>query len=448
MENAYLQRVYNQVLARDPDEPEFHQCIREFLESLEAIVDDHPEWEANGILERFVEPDRTITFRVAWVDDAGQVQVNRGYRVQYNAAVGPYKGGLRFHPSVNLSVIKFLGFEMVLKNGLTTLPLGGGKGGSDFDPHGRSDGEIMRFCQAFITELSRHIGQFTDIPAGDIGVGAREIGYMFGQMKRISNRFEGAAITGKGISYGGSLARNEATGFGICYFAEEMLQKLCHTDFSDKTVIVTGSGNVAIYCAEKVGQLGGKVVAMSDSNGYIHDPRGIDIDKIKDIKLRRRARIRVYADEVEGAVYTEGCRNIWDVPCRIAIPCATQNEVDEAEAGKIIAGGAIALVEGANMPCTGEAIAALQRAGIPVGPAKAANAGGVSVSALEMTQNSIRLRWSFEEVDQRLQGIMKNIFTAAYDASVEVGRPGNLVVGANVASFLKISEAMLAQGVV
>ena len=448
MKNAYLQRVYDQVLQRDPDAPEFHQCIREFLESLEEIVDDHPEWEKNGILERFIEPDRTITFRVTWVDDEGKVQVNRGYRVQYNSAIGPYKGGLRFHPSVNLSVIKFLGFEMNLKNGLTTLPMGGGKGGSDFDPKGKSDGEIMRFCQAFITELYRHIGQFTDIPAGDIGVGAREIGYMFGQMKRITNLFEGATLTGKGIPFGGSLARTEATGYGICYFTQEMLAKLCNTDFKDKTVIVTGSGNVAIFCAEKVMQLGGKVVAMSDSNGYVHDPDGIKLDVIKDIKLKRRARIKVYAEEVPGAVYTEGCRNIWDIPCQIALPCATQNEVDAAEAKKIIAGGCIALAEGANMPCTIEAVELLHAAGIPVGPAKAVNAGGVSVSGLEMTQNSMRLSWSFDEVDERLHGIMRSIFNAAYDASVAVGKPGNLVVGANVASFLKISQAMLAQGVV
>ena len=448
MKNAYLQRVYDQVLARDPDAPEFHQCIREFLESLENIVDDHPEWEKNGILERFVEPDRVITFRVTWVDDAGKVQVNRGYRVQYNSAIGPYKGGLRFHPSVNLSVIKFLGFEMILKNGLTTLPLGGGKGGSDFDPKGKSDGEIMRFCQAFITELYHHIGQFTDIPAGDIGVGAREIGYMFGQMKRITNQFEGATLTGKGLTYGGSLVRTEATGYGICYFTAEMLKKMCDTTFEGKTVIVTGSGNVAIFCAEKVMQLGGKVVAMSDSNGYVHDPDGIKLDKIKDIKLNRRARIKAYADEVEGASYTEGCRSIWDIPCQIALPCATQNEVGAEEAKKIIAGGCIALAEGANMPCTIEAIELLHAAGIPVGPAKAVNAGGVSTSALEMSQNSMRLNWSFEEVDERLHGIMRNIFAAAYDAAAAVGQPGNLVVGANVASFLKISEAMLAQGVV
>ena len=448
LKNAYLQRVYEQVLARDPDQKEFHQCILEFLGSLESIVDKHPEWESNGILERFVEPDRIITFRVTWVDDAGKVQVNRGYRVQYNSAIGPYKGGLRFHPSVNLSVIKFLGFEMILKNGLTTLPLGGGKGGSDFDPHGKSDGEIMRFCQAFITELYRHIGQFTDIPAGDIGVGSREVGYMFGQMKRITNTFEGATLTGKHITYGGSLARTEATGYGLCYFTDEALRGMLNTTFEGKTVIVSGSGNVATYAAEKATQLGGKVVCMSDSNGYVYDPNGINLDVIKDIKQNRRARIKVYADEVPGSVYHEGCRNIWDVPCDVALPCATQNEIDVEEAKKIIAGGAKIVSEGANMPTTNEAIAMLQGAGVVVSPAKAANAGGVSTSALEMSQNSMRLSWSFEEVDERLHGIMRNIYKTAYDASVEVGQPGNLVVGANVASFLKIADAMLHQGIV
>ena len=411
LKNAYLQRVYDQVLARDPNAPEFHQCIREFLESLEGIVDKHPEWERNAILERFVEPDRIITFRVTWVDDAGKVQVNRGYRVQYNSAIGPYKGGLRFHPSVNLSVMKFLGFEMNLKNGLTTLPIGGGKGGSDFDPHGKSENEIMRFCQAFITELYRHIGQFTDGP-------------------------------------GGSLVRTEATGYGICYFTDEVLHHQLNTSFEGKTVIVSGSGNVATYAAEKAMQLGGKVVCMSDSNGYVHDPDGIKLDLIKDIKQNRRARIKVYADEVPGATYHEGCRNIWDVPCDVALPCATQNEVDVAEAKKILDGGAMILTEGANMPCTLEAVAMLQAAGIPVGPAKAANAGGVSTSALEMTQNSMRLSWTFEEVDERLHNIMRGIYKAAYDASVEAGQPGNLVVGANIASFLKIADAMLHQGIV
>ena len=448
MKNAYLQKVYNEVLARDPDAPELHQTIREFLDSLEGIVDKHPEWEENGILERFVEPDRVIIFRVTWVDDAGNVQVNRGYRVQYNSAIGPYKGGIRFHPSVNLSVMKFLAFEMILKNGLTTLPIGGGKGGSDFDPHGKSEGEIMRFCQAFITELYRHIGQFTDGPAGDIGVGSREIGYMFGQMKRITNQFDAATLTGKHLSYGGSLVRTEATGYGICYFTDEVLRNICHSSFEGKTVVITGSGNVATYCAEKAMQLGGKVVAMSDSNGYVYDPDGIKLDVIKDIKQKRRARIKVYADEVPGAKYTEGCRKIWDIPCDVAIPCATQNEVDVEEAKKIIAGGAMCVTEGANMPCTLEAVEMFQKAGIPVSPAKAANAGGVSTSALEMSQNSLRLSWTFEEVDQRLHNIMRGIFKAAYDASVEVGQPGNLVVGANVASFLKIADAMLHQGIV
>ncbi len=448
MKNAYLQKVYDQVLARDPNSPEFHQTIREFLESLESIVDKHPEWEENGILERFVEPDRIISFRVTWVDDAGKVQVNRGYRVQFSSAIGPYKGGLRFHPSVNESVMKFLAFEMNLKNGLTTLPIGGGKGGSDFDPHGKSEAEIMRFCQAFITELYRHIGQFTDGPAGDIGVGSREIGYMFGQMKRITNQFDAATLTGKHLSYGGSLVRTEATGYGICYFTEEVLRTLCNTSFQGKTVVISGSGNVATYCAEKAMQLGAKVVAMSDSNGYVYDANGIDLDKIKDIKQKRRARIRVYADEVPGAVYTEGCRNIWDVACDVAIPCATQNEIDVEEAKKIIAGGTIAVTEGANMPCTLEAVELFQEAGIPVSPAKAANAGGVSTSALEMSQNSLRLSWTFEEVDERLHNIMRGIFKAAYDASVEADQPGNLVVGANIASFLKISDAMLHQGIV
>ena len=412
LKNAYLRRVYDQVLARDPNAPEFHQCIREFLESLEGIVDKHPEWEQNAILERFVEPDRIITFRVTWVDDAGKVQVNRGYRVQYNSAIGPYKGG------------------------------------SDFDPHGKSENEIMRFCQAFITELYRHIGQFTDGPAGDIGVGSREIGYMFGQMKRITNQFDAATLTGKHLSYGGSLVRTEATGYGICYFTDEVLRHQLNTSFEGKTVIVSGSGNVATYAAEKAMQLGGKVVCMSDSDGYVHDPDGIKLDRIKDIKQNRRARIKVYADEVPGATYHEGCRSIWDVPCDVALPCATQNEVDVAEAKKIIDGGAIILTEGANMPCTLEAVAMLQAAGIPVSPAKAANAGGVSTSALEMTQNSMRLSWTFEEVDERLHNIMRGIYQAAYNASVEAGQPGNLVVGANIASFLKIADAMLHQGIV
>ena len=446
MKSAYLNKVYDQVVARDPHELEFHQCILEFLESLDCVADKHPEWEEHAIVERVIEPDRFITFRVTWVDDEGKVQINRGYRVQYNSAIGPYKGGLRFHPTVNQSIIKFLGFEMILKNALTTLPIGGAKGGSDFDPRGKSDGEIMRFCQAFMTELYRYIGGMTDIPAGDIGVGAREVGYLFGEFKRITNVFDAATITGKGLSYGGSKARTEATGYGVCFFADEMLHHMLNTSFEGKTVVVSGSGNVATYAAEKAMHMGAKVVAMSDSSGYIYDPSGINLDVLKDIKQKRRARISVYADEVPGSVYTENCRDIWNIPCDIALPCATQNEVGAEEARLLVKNGAILLCEGANMPCTGEAIRILHEAGIPVGPAKAANAGGVATSALEMSQNSMHLFWSFEEVEQRLHGIMKGIFKAAHEASVEAGQPGNLVVGANVAAFLKTSEAMLGLG--
>ena len=448
LKNAYLQRVYDQVLARDPNAPEFHQCIREFLESLEGIVDKHPEWERNAILERFVEPDRIITFRVTWVDDAGKVQVNRGYRVQYNSAIGPYKGGLRFHPSVNLSVMKFLGFEMNLKNGLTTLPIGGGKGGSDFDPKGKSDAEVMRFCQSFMTELYRHVGQFTDVPAGDIGVGGREVAYLFGQYKRIVNRFDGGVITGKGLTFGGSLARTQATGYGVCYFSAEALKHLRNTGYEGKTVIVSGSGNVAQYCAEKVTALGGKVVAMSDSQGYIYDPNGINLRVLFDIKQRRRARISVYAQEVPGSEYHEGCKNIWNVKCDIAHPCASQNEMDAAGAQALVDNGAMAVFEGANMPLTPEAIEIVQKNGLLYSPGKASNAGGVATSGLEMSQNSIRMSWSFEEVDEKLHGIMQNIYKACYDASVECGRAGDLMVGANVAGFLKVAEAMMAQGIV
>ena len=448
LKNAYLQRVYDQVLARDPNAPEFHQCIREFLESLEGIVDKHPEWERNAILERFVEPDRIITFRVTWVDDAGKVQVNRGYRVQYNSAIGPYKGGLRFHPSVNLSIMKFLGFEQILKNSLTTLPMGGGKGGSDFDPKGKSDAEVMRFCQSFMSELYRHIGQFTDVPAGDIGVGAREVGYMFGQYKKIVDRFEGATLTGKGIPFGGSLARTQATGFGVCYFAAEALKHLKNTSYEGKTVVVSGSGNVAQYCAQKVNTLGGKVVAMSDSQGYIYDPNGINLDVLFDIKQKRRARISVYAQEVPGSEYHEGCKNIWSVKCDIAHPCASQNEMDAAGAQALVDNGCMAVFEGANMPLTPEAIEIVKANGLLYSPGKASNAGGVATSGLEMSQNSIRMSWSFEEVDEKLHGIMKNIYKACYDASVECGRPGDLMVGANVAGFLKVADAMMAQGIV
>jgi glutamate dehydrogenase (NADP+) len=447
LNSKYLQSVYETVLSRNPGEPEFQQAVLEVLESLDCVIDKHPEYEKNGIVESFVEPERFIQFRVPWTDDNGNVHVNRGYRVQFNSAIGPYKGGLRFHPSVCASVIKFLGFEQILKNSLTTLPMGGGKGGSDFDPKGKSDREIMRFCQSFITELYRHIGQFTDVPAGDIGVGGREVGYLFGQYKRIVDRFEGV-LTGKGLSFGGSLARTEATGYGLCYFAQEMLSCMKNDSFSGKTVVISGSGNVAIFAAEKATQLGARVVTMSDSSGYVYDPNGINLDVVKDIKLVRRARISEYAKEVPGSTYTAGCRGIWTTKCDIALPCATQNEINLESARALIANGVIAVAEGANMPCDLEATKAFLAAGVLFGPAKAANAGGVATSGLEMTQNSIRLSWSFEEVDEKLRGIMKSIFHNAYDASKECGEEGNLVVGANVAGFLKVADAMLAQGIV
>ena len=446
--NEYLNKVYADVVKRDAHEPEFLQAVKEVFESLELVIDKHPEWEKVALLERFVEPERVIEFRVPWVDDAGNVRVNRGYRVQYNSAIGPYKGGIRFHPSVNLSIMKFLGFEQTLKNSLTTLPMGGGKGGSDFDPKGKSDSEVMRFCQSFMTELYRHIGQFTDVPAGDIGVGAREVAYMFGQYKRIVNRFDGGVLTGKGLSFGGSLARTQATGYGLCYFAAEALKYLANDSFEGKTVIVSGSGNVAQYAAEKATQLGGKVVAMSDSQGYVYDPNGINFKVLFDIKQKRRARISVYADEVEGAQYVEGCKNIWNVKCDIALPCASQNEMDVNGAKALIDNGAMAVFEGANMPLTPDAIALVQSSGLLYSPGKASNAGGVATSGLEMTQNSMRLSWSFEEVDEKLHGIMQKIYKACYDASVECGKPGDLMVGANVAGFLKVAEAMMAQGVV
>ena len=446
--NEYLNRVYADVVKRDAHEPEFLQAVKEVFESLELVIDKHPEWEKNGLIERFVEPERVIEFRVPWVDDAGNVRVNRAFRVQYNSAIGPYKGGIRFHPSVNLSIMKFLGFEQTLKNSLTTLPMGGGKGGSDFDPKGKSDNEVMRFCQSYMTELYRHIGQFTDVPAGDIGVGAREVAYMFGQYKRIVNRFDGGVLTGKGLSFGGSLARTQATGYGLCYFAAEALKYLKNDSFEGKTVVVSGSGNVAQYAAEKATQLGGKVVAMSDSAGYVYDPNGINFKVLFDIKQKRRARISVYAQEVEGATYVEGCKNIWNVKCDIALPCASQNEMDVEGAKALIANGCMGVFEGANMPLTPDAIAAIQGAGLLYSPGKASNAGGVATSGLEMTQNSMRLSWSFEEVDEKLHGIMQKIYKACYDASVECGKPGDLMIGANVAGFLKVAEAMIAQGVV
>ena len=446
--NEYLKRVYDSVEKRDPDQPEFLQAVREVFESLQLVVDKHPEWEKASLIERFVEPERVITFRVPWVDDNGKVQVNRGYRVQFNSAIGPYKGGLRFHPSVNLSVIKFLGFEQILKNSLTTLPMGGGKGGSDFDPKGKSDAEVMRFCQSFMTELYRHIGQFTDTPAGDIGDGAREVAYMFGQYKKIVDRFEGGVITGKGLTFGGSLARTQATGYGLCYYASEALSHLANTSFEGKKVIVSGAGNVAQYAAEKCTQLGGTVIAMCDSNGYIYDPDGVDIKKVMDIKQKRRARISVYADEVPGSEYHEGRKGIWTLKCDIAMPCASQNEMDADDVQHLIDNGCMAVFEGANMPLTPEAIEKVLGNGLLYSPGKASNAGGVATSGLEMSQNSIRMSWSFDEVDEKLHGIMKNIFKACYDASVECGQPGNLMLGANVAGFLKVADAMMAQGVV
>ncbi|NCC08441.1 MAG: NADP-specific glutamate dehydrogenase [Clostridia bacterium] len=444
--NAYLQKVYEQVEARDKNETEFLQAVREVLESLETLVGKRPELEENGILERLVEPERFIQFRVSWVDDAGKVNVNRGYRVQFNSAIGPYKGGLRLHPSVSASVIKFLGFEQTLKNSLTGLPMGGGKGGSDFNPKGKSDGEIMRFCQSFMTELEKHIGQFTDVPAGDIGVGAREIGFMYGQYKRLRNEVTGV-LTGKGLAYGGSLARTEATGYGLCYFTEEALNCMKNDSFKGKTVVISGSGNVAIFATEKATQLGAKVVALSDSNGYIYDKNGVNLDLVKDIKLKKRARISTYVDTVKTAEYHEGCSGIWSIPCDIALPCATQNEIDEASAKLLVKNGCKVVCEGANMPSTPEAISVYLANGVLYGPAKATNAGGVATSGLEMSQNSLRLSWTFEEVDERLQGIMKNIFHNAYNASKECGVEGNLMVGANVAGFIKVADAMLAQGV-
>lgn len=444
--SEYLNRVYASVEKRSPGEKEFLQAVYEVLESLEPVVEADKRLEENGVLERIVEPERQIFFRVSWVDDNGKVQVNRGYRVQFNSAIGPYKGGIRLHPSVNASVIKFLGFEQIFKNSLTGLPIGGGKGGSDFDPKGKSDGEIMRFCQSFMTELSKHIGADTDVPAGDIGTGAREIGFMFGQYKRLRNEYTGV-LTGKGLSYGGSLARTEATGYGLCYFVEEMLKCMKNDSFKGKTAVVSGSGNVAIYANEKATELGAKVVAMSDSNGYIYDENGIDLAVVKQIKEVERGRIKEYVNRVKGAEYHEGCKGIWTVKCDIALPCATQNEIDEDSAKALIANGVMAVGEGANMPSTPEAIAEFQKAGILFAPAKAANAGGVATSALEMSQNSMRYSWTFEEVDAKLKNIMVNIFHNAYNAAEKYGLKGNLVAGANIAGFEKVADAMIAQGI-
>ena len=444
--NEYIKRVYQQVEKRDGDQPEFLQAVREVFSSLEPVVERHPEYEANGVLERLVEPERAVKFRVAWTDDQGHVQVNRGYRIQFNSAIGPYKGGLRFHPTVTESVIKFLGFEQILKNSLTGLPMGGAKGGSDFDPKGRSDAEVMRFCQAFMTELQRHIGQFTDVPAGDINVGSREIGYLFGQYKRMRDEYSGV-LTGKDLTFGGSLARTEATGYGLCYYTQEALQTLRKDSFQGKTVVISGSGNVAIFATEKAQQLGAKVVTASDSNGYVYDPNGIDLDVVKDIKLGHRGRIREYADRVNSAEYHEGCKGVWTVPCDIALPSATQNEIDEESAKTLVANGCTVVCEGSNMPSTPEAIQVYQDNKVLYGPAKAANAGGVAVSGLEMSQNSLRLQWTFDEVDQRLKDIMTGIFQKSYQASKEYGHEGDLMLGANVAGFTKVADAMVAQGI-
>ena len=441
----YIDRVMQTVIDRNPGEPEFHQAAREVLNSLAPVIARHPEYEKNAILERMIEPDRMITFRVPWVDDKGQYHVNRGFRVQFNNAIGPYKGGLRLHPSVYQGIIKFLGFEQCFKNSLTGLPIGGGKGGSDFDPKGKSDREIMAFCQSFMTELYRHIGADVDVPAGDIGVGAREIGYLYGQYKRITGEYTGV-LTGKGLTYGGSLARKEATGFGLVYFTREMLAAKGES-FEGKTVVVSGSGNVAIYANQKATQLGGKVIAMSDSNGYIVDKDGIDLAAIKEIKEVRRGRIKEYVETHPTAEYHEGSRGIWTVKCDIALPCATQNELDLEGAKALVANGVIAVAKGANMPSTLEATEYFLNNGVLFGPAKAANAGGVATSALEMTQNSMRLSWTFDEVDSKLNDIMVGIYNNASAAAAEYGMPGNLVAGANIAGFLKIADAMMAQGV-
>ncbi|KEI01008.1 NADP-specific glutamate dehydrogenase [Clostridium botulinum] len=444
--NKYVQKVFDELLERNPGQAEFHQAVKEVLHSLVPVMEKHPEYIENGILDRIVEPERQIMFRVPWVDDNGKVRVNRGFRVQFNSAIGPYKGGLRFHPSVNLSIIKFLGFEQIFKNSLTGLPIGGGKGGSDFDPKGKSDMEIMRFCQSFITELYKYIGQDTDVPAGDIGVGGREVGYMYGQYKRIRSMYEAGVLTGKGLTFGGSLARTEATGYGLVYFVNEMLQDK-GMSFEGKKVVVSGSGNVATYAIQKVQMLGGTVVACSDSNGYIYDKNGINLDTLKQIKEVERKRVKEYIKYHPEAEYHEG-KGIWNISCDIALPCATQNELNEEDAKVLVKNGVIAVGEGANMPSTLEAISVFLENGILFAPAKAANAGGVAVSALEMSQNSMRYSWSFEEVDEKLHNIMKNIYKNAVECAEKYGHKDNLVVGANIAGFIKVAEAMLAQGIV
>lgn len=440
-----LEQLYETVKKRNPNDKEFLQAVEEVFESLNIIADVHPEELDDDVLERLVEPERQIIFRVPWVDDNGKTQVNRGYRVEFNSAIGPYKGGLRFHPSVNISIIKFLGFEQVLKNSLTTLPMGGGKGGSDFDPKGKSDREVMRFCQSFMSELYRHIGPNTDVPAGDIGVGGREVGYLFGQYKRLKNEYSGV-LTGKGLTFGGSLIRTEATGYGLCYFTQALL-KDNGTSFEGKTVTISGSGNVAIYACEKATQLGAKVVTMSDSNGFVYDPEGIDLDLVKDIKEVRRGRIKEYVEKHPNATYTPNARP-WTVPCDIALPCATQNELDLEDAKALVANKVFAVCEGANMPTTPEAIHYLMKSGVFYAPGKASNAGGVACSGLEMSQNAQHLSWTAEEVDQKLENIMVNIFETCRDTAKEYGHEKEYVVGANIAGFLKVAKAMKAQGTV
>lgn len=442
---TYVEKILAKIKEKNANEPEFIQAATEVLTSLAPVIEKNPQYEKAGLLERLTEPERQIMFRVPWVDDAGNVQVNRGFRVQFNSAIGPYKGGLRFHPSVNLGVIKFLGFEQIFKNSLTGLPIGGGKGGSDFDPKGKSDREVMAFCQSFMTELYRHIGADTDVPAGDIGVGGREIGFLFGQYKRLKNVYEGV-LTGKGLTYGGSLARTQATGYGLIYFLDEML-KCNGKSIAGKTVLVSGSGNVAIYATEKCQQLGGKVVALSDSNGYIYDAEGIDLAAVKEIKEVKRGRIKEYLEYRPGAKYTEG-KGIWTIPADIALPCATQNELNEDDAKTLVKNGVFAVAEGANMPSTLEATEVFQNAGVLFAPGKASNAGGVATSALEMSQNSMRLSWTFEEVDEKLKGIMVNIFHQADDAAKKYGYENNFVYGANIAGFEKVAEAMMSQGIV
>lgn len=445
-QTEYLTKVYDELCKKNEGQKEFLQAAQEILESLEPVVVKRPELIKAKIIERFIEPERLIHFRVAWVDDNGEIQINRGYRVQFNSAIGPYKGGIRFHPSVSQSIIKFLGLEQTLKNSLTSLPMGGGKGGADFDPKGKSDREVMAFCQAFVTELYRHIGPDTDVPAGDMGVGGREVAYMFGQYKRIKNEFVGV-FTGKGLTFGGSLARTEATGYGLCYFTEEALKAMRQDSFKGKTVVISGSGNVAIYACEKATSLGAKVVAMSDSTGYVYDANGINLDIMKQIKEVERARIVEYTKRVSGSTFKEGSTNIWEVKCDVALPCATQNEIDLDSAKKLVANGVIAVCEGANMPSTNDAARYFMDNQVIYGPAKAANAGGVATSGLEMSQNSMRYSWSFEEVDAKLKDIMINIFKNTYNTAVAYGNQWDLLKGANIAGFEKVCAAMLAQGV-